>query len=72
VARYWCQRCKQESNTLDEPHLCKDVKKRYDRNRKAVETVVGILNRSYGESEYNTDIAADIIKALSGRDLGVD
>lgn len=78
MARYWCQRCKQESNTLDEPHLCADLKKRYERNKKAVEIVKNIFNQynfngmpDLDETNLD-DVAADIVKALAGRDLGVD
>lgn len=43
MARYTCERCKQESNTLDPPHLCKDVEARLRRREKQVAAVVAIL-----------------------------
>jgi transposase-like protein len=73
MARYWCQRCKQESNTLDEPHLCKDLKKRYERNAKAVKLVQEVLDKWLLDEFADTEeLAAEIVKALAGRDLGVD
>jgi transposase-like protein len=75
MARYWCQRCGEESNTLDEPHLCKDLKKRYERNAKAIAIVVDILTPELHSRITKDEVeamAAEIIKALSGRDLGVD
>jgi hypothetical protein len=76
MARYTCERCKADCNTLDDPHLCKDLKKRYERNAKAVEIVSNILrNMLYDENTdhyYYDDVAVEIVKALGNRDLGVD
>ena len=36
MARYWCVRCGQESNTLSEPHLCKDVAARLKEAERAL------------------------------------
>lgn len=74
MARYWCERCKQESNTLDEPHLCADLKKRYERNKKAVDSIVQILRDNELDlwDRNFEDVAVKIIKALAGRDLGVE
>jgi hypothetical protein len=68
-------------NTLDEPHLCKDLKKRYERQAKAIEIVVKILETYYDEDYVaraddppftHTDVAAEIVKAIGSRHLGVD
>jgi hypothetical protein len=76
VARYTCQRCGADCNTLDQPHLCKDVKKRYERNAKAVAIVVEVLVTYFKgttmKPEYLEGLATEVVKALSGRDLGVD
>jgi hypothetical protein len=77
MARYKCKRCGVESNTLDEPHLCKDLKKRHERNSNAISVVVHILEEHHlrpprVDDCTSEEIAAEIVKALSGRDLGVD
>jgi transposase-like protein len=84
MARYTCKRCKADCNTLDDPHLCKDLKKRLERNAKAIDLVKNILLSSTQEGEtwpgkyhyfYDEkvdDIATEIVKVLSGRNLGVD
>lgn len=82
MARYFCERCKADCNTLDEPHLCKDLKKRYERNKKAIEIVSDIVEKFIEKHGYDPtysispdkleEVSAEIVKALSGRDLGVD
>lgn len=78
VARYTCERCGADCNTMDQPHLCKDVRKRYERNKKSVDLVAVILEKRFGEANgwwdesFYQEVATEIIKALSGRDLGVD
>lgn len=77
MARYTCTRCGVECNTTNEPHLCKDVKKRYERQAKAVAIVNDILmDNFYDEENYSNGyyelVAVAIVKALSGRDLGVE
>jgi transposase-like protein len=80
LARYTCKRCKADCNTLDDPHLCKDLKKRYERNAKAVTLVMDVLKEYRvdiamplnGGASTAEDLATAIVKALSGRDLGVD
>ena len=62
-------------NTMDPPHLCADIKKRYERSAKAVKIVSNILFNNFYEtgiedSSHFNDVAAEIVKALSGRDLG--
>jgi hypothetical protein len=65
-------------NTLDPPHLCADLQKRYERSAKAVAIVADILEKDIGPYLLDDpwtrkeveDIAAEIVKALSGRDLG--
>jgi hypothetical protein len=78
MARLKCVRCGEMGNTLDPPHLCWDLKKRYERSAKAVAIVADILEKSIGpyliddpwERDEVESIAADIVKALAGRDLG--
>lgn len=77
MARYTCQRCKAVCNTTDDPHLCADLKKRYERQAKAVSLVKEILRKHVYDDEYGTyrdeyydEVAIEIVKALSGRDLG--
>lgn len=77
MAKYTCERCKVECNTTNEPHLCKDLKKRLERQTKAVKTVSDILmDNFYDEEQYSHGyyeiVALAVVKALSGRDLGVD
>jgi hypothetical protein len=73
VARYWCQRCEAELNTLDsELHLCKDIIQRGVRRQAQREAVIIILNE-YGrndlgiviDDEQLDDVADDIVRKLS-------
>jgi hypothetical protein len=64
VTRYECQRCHAICFTTDPPHLCADLRKRLERQEKAVAIVVAILGPG------SEDQALEIVKALSGRDLG--
>ena len=71
--RYECARCGAMCNTLDPPHLCPDLAKRYERQKAAVELVREILGRYRVRIRFpavQEQIALDIVKALSGRDLG--
>ena len=43
MARYWCERCEEECNTLSEPHLCKDVLARFKRREKQADAVEALL-----------------------------
>jgi hypothetical protein len=72
MSRYECQRCHEVCFTTNPPHVCKDIRKRHERQAKAVELVVGVLAQ-YGlrQVDAREAIALDIIKALAGRDLGV-
>jgi hypothetical protein len=54
MARYWCERCGTESNTLSAPHMCKDIAKRLARRQAQVEAVRTIL------ADYAGDIADDM------------
>lgn len=72
MARYWCERCGAESNTLSEPHLCKDITKRLARRERQVATVLDIMRthapwRSH--DEINQTIAEEIVQKLA--QLGV-
>lgn len=70
MARYWCQRCKAESNTLDPPHLCADLRVRYERQAKAIEMIEAIVEEGR-ISRTSEDIAIEVLTAISGRDLGI-
>lgn len=67
MARYFCERCNADCNTLDPPHLCKDLKKRYERQAKAIAKINAIFER-YGLGA-NEELAVDIVRAISGLDL---
>lgn len=82
MARYECVRCKAVCHTTDPEHLCADIRKRYERNAKAVALVAEILGRHFGtpaalahekadEDVLHLIAAYEIVKALAGRDLGV-
>ena len=76
MARYVCSRCKAVENMLNEPHLCKDLRERYERQAKATDLIAEVLDRhiTYREGFLDHDkraIARDILKAISGRDLGL-
>lgn len=43
MARYTCERCGAMSNTLDPPHLCKDLAARLKRRERQVKAVNHIL-----------------------------
>lgn len=74
MARYECARCHEACFTTDPPHLCSDIRKRHERQAKAVELVSEIIRqRIPGRAVIDgwvDDFALDIVKALSGRDLG--
>lgn len=81
MARYTCDRCGVECNTTNDPHLCADLKKRYERQAKAVKIVSDILRDNLNltdeggydyPNEYYDVVSIAIIKALSNRDLGVE
>ena len=79
MARYTCKRCKADCNTLDEPHLCKDLKKRYERQHKAIALIMDIFYKYDMRPHVDPfdpiskeDIAAEIVKAIGSRHLGVD
>jgi len=61
-------RCGETCFTTNPPHLCRDIRKRHERQEAAVRLVVEILAGEYASDE---DRALAIIAALSGRDLGV-
>ena len=73
MARYWCERCGEESNTLSEPHLCKDVAKRLTRRVKQREAVRDILSESIcvrGDWNELGALAEAIVAKLA--QMGVD
>lgn len=55
MARYWCERCRQESNTLDPPHLCRDLERRWKRREKQADAVQAEL---YGKVLDGIDMRA--------------
>lgn len=71
-----CDRCRAavHGRAQDQPHLCKDLAKRLERQTKAVQIVRSILIDRAGDiaGDLTEDAALEIVKALSGRDLGVD
>ena len=71
--RYECPRCHQPVFSTGPEHLCADLAKRYERQKAAVELVREILGRYRVRIRFpavQEQIALDIVKALSGRDLG--
>lgn len=75
MSRYQCTRCGETCFTTDPPHVCKDIRKRLERQTNAVERIRTIM-LDYGLSDADVggntldDVALAIIGALSGRDLG--
>jgi hypothetical protein len=66
VARYWCERCGAEANTLDSGHVCKDVAARLKRRERQVEAVMDILLDAmdgYGDAR---PFAEAIVAKLAG------
>ncbi len=66
-----CPRCGGDIHAPDPPHLCKDLAERYARQKAALDLVIPILEATYGPGFRHENVALDIIRALSGRDLGV-
>jgi hypothetical protein len=64
VARYRCPRCDEESNTLSEPHLCRDIARRLARRERQVEAVLGILDE-YDSHPGGHAMAEAIVAKLS-------
>lgn len=79
MSREECTRCHVIYFTTDGEHLCKDLKKRLERQTKAIKLITDIL-KEYGDDQYDCalfdteleTVALRIIKVLSGRDLGDD
>lgn len=71
MARYWCERCGEESNTLSEPHLCKDVKRRHERRQKQALAVYDILAAGRGTGTF-ADMAEAIVEKLAGMGVADD
>lgn len=77
--RVECQRCGAISNTTDkEGHLCKDLAKRYERQAKAVDLIMPILQELVDDTggvwldeEHLQNYALEIIKAIGARDNGL-
>jgi hypothetical protein len=66
MARYWCERCGEESNTLSEPHLCKDIKRRLARRTKQVNAVIDILaDAAVDPQPTRRQLAEEIVAALA-------
>ncbi len=76
--RYECPRCGAIENTTNEPHLCKDLKKRLERQKQAVNLVIPILQSvveeyagSPTDPKYLEYYALEIIKKIGARDNGL-
>lgn len=65
MARYTCERCGAESNTLDAPHLCKDVAARLKRFEKRVGIVKTILAGHMTDEAEMDRIAGAIVTNLT-------
>lgn len=65
-----CPRCGADVHVPDPPHLCPDLAKRFERQKAAFDLVIPILEATYGPGFIHEKVALDIIRALSGRDLG--
>ena len=63
--RYWCERCKQESNTLDPPHLCKDIAARLRKREKQASAVEEIIGPYFSDPVECREKAELIVKKLS-------
>lgn len=77
MARYTCERCKADCNTLDDPHICKDLKRRQRMQEAAMNEVKKKLIKYFypdGEVDHELVDAAtqEITKYMANRDLGVD
>lgn len=70
MARYECVRCHVVYHDSDGPHLCKDLKTRFERQEKAHGVIRGIIEIGIAGGFYPSEMASDILTALSGRDLG--
>ena len=74
----YCSRCGVATHAPDPPHLCKDLRERYERQAKAVTIIVEILKTRFPDlpneggilPEWWDEVALDIVQALAGRDLG--
>lgn len=74
MARYTCQRCGVVEFTTNPPHLCRDLRKRLERNTEAIAIVRAVLEQHEGAmvtQDLMDEVAPDVVKALAGRDLGV-
>lgn len=72
MARYWCKRCQEESNTLDPPHLCADIAKRLKRREAQKQAVLDIIRKAvyddYADEpgfKGDEDAAEAIVKKLA-------
>lgn len=64
--RYECERCGERIGTLDPPHLCADVRRRYERQERLIALIEGVLAR-YGLGHASREIAEQVYRALRGR-----
>jgi hypothetical protein len=73
MARYTCQRCQTQLNTLDDPHICKDIFARMRRRERQVMAVLDVFDGGGLLDGYTAtakrSLAEEIVKALSN--LGV-
>jgi hypothetical protein len=65
VARYWCERCKAESNTLDPPHLCKDIAARLKRRERQADAVERELLGKVLDGIDNRALAQRLVESMA-------
>lgn len=70
MARYWCERCKQESNTLSAPHLCADIARRYARRERQRQAVIDELRATSLDEKSLDGLASVIVQRLAN--MGVE
>lgn len=75
MARYTCERCGADENTMNAPHLCKDVKKRLERRQRQRDAVLEILTENrhglvLAWEELSGEVAEAIVERLAA--MGVE
>lgn len=69
MARYTCERCKADCNTLDPPHLCRDVAARLRRRARQADAVIEVHLEHSADPMSRTEAEA-IVERLAR--LGVE
>lgn len=70
MARYWCDRCRQECNTLSDLHICADIARRYARREKQRQAVIDELSATTLDEESVDILASNIVQRLAN--MGVE